>query len=173
MPGKGYATIGLKPGTYTRLQSITDAFYPGMFLPSTLIMLMNEVKLGRYSIESHRMKIDTAGRYYTMTIRADVKDWLREKYDLHGKEYEARYKTKCFSNFVSYFLVNLFESKLNSQNNVIRLKESDFEWLQREYAVYKKDAKDRREVQTFEKFADSHINKIFEKIRTAKEILTI
>ena len=44
MPGKGYSTIGLKPDVLSRLESLTETFYPGMFLPSTMIILMNEVR---------------------------------------------------------------------------------------------------------------------------------
>ena len=172
MPGKGYATIGLKPSIYARLQRLTDVFYPGMFLPSTLIILMNEVNLGYYSVVSHKMAIDTSGRYYTLTIRADIKNWLKNNYDLLKEEYERRYRAKRFSNFISYFLTNLFESKFDSQNNVIRLKESDFEWLQTEYRKRKETARDTREVTTFEQFADSYINEILQKLKTAREILT-
>ena len=46
MPGKGYSTVGMKPVITSRLQEATDKSYPGMFLPSTLIIIMNEVKKG-------------------------------------------------------------------------------------------------------------------------------
>ncbi len=46
MPGKGYSTVGMKPAITNRLQEATDLNYPGMFLPSTLIIMMNEVKRG-------------------------------------------------------------------------------------------------------------------------------
>lgn len=173
MPGKGYATIGLKPNISSRLKSLTNKFYPGMFLPSTLIILMNEVKLGFYSVTSHKMVIDLSGRYNTLTIRSDVKEWLEQNYHELSTEYERRYHLKCFANFVSYFLANLFESKFDSQKNVIRLKESDFEWLQKEYHRRRKNAKNDSEIATFERFADSYINELLHKVRTAKDILTI
>ena len=44
MPGKGYSTIGVKPLVMEKLQQVTDNNYLGMFLPSTLIIMMNEVK---------------------------------------------------------------------------------------------------------------------------------
>jgi len=43
MPGKGYSTIGVKPAVMERVQYSTDRNYLGMFLPSTLIIMMNEV----------------------------------------------------------------------------------------------------------------------------------
>ena len=46
MPGKGYSTVGLKPVILNRLQEVTEKNYPGMFLPSTLIIMMNEIKRG-------------------------------------------------------------------------------------------------------------------------------
>ena len=46
MPGKGYSTFGMKPVVTARLQEATDKSYPGMFLPSTLIIIMNEIKRG-------------------------------------------------------------------------------------------------------------------------------
>jgi len=52
MPGKGYATIGLKPSIVTKLQDMTDKYYPGMFLPSTLIIMMNEIDRGFYSVDT-------------------------------------------------------------------------------------------------------------------------
>ncbi|PIW33178.1 MAG: hypothetical protein COW27_01580, partial [Nitrosopumilales archaeon CG15_BIG_FIL_POST_REV_8_21_14_020_37_12] len=138
MPGKGYSTIGLKPTISSRLHKITDCFYPGMFLPSTLIILMNEVQCGYYSIDMHKLSLDLSGRYNTITIRSDVKEWLMSNFENSGEEYKKKYNIKCFANFVSYFLANLFESKFNSQNHVIRLKESDFGWLQKEYMLHQK-----------------------------------
>lgn len=172
MPGKGYSTIGLKPSILSRLESLTDVFYPGMFLPSTLIILMNEVKLGRYSIKSHKILVDLTGRYNTITIRSDVKNWLKDNYHNFAEEYEKKYKIKCFAHFTGYFLANLFESKFESQKNVIMLKESDFEWLQMEYRNYCKTVK-RTESISFERFADTRIKELFQKIKTAKEILTV
>ena len=53
MPTKGYATVGLKPAILMKLQNQTDEYYPGMFLPSALIIIMNEIKRGFYSAEMH------------------------------------------------------------------------------------------------------------------------
>ena len=69
MPGKGYSTIGVKPAVMERLQQITDKNYLGMFLPSTLIIMMNEVKAGRYTIHAHKLSLDMTGRYNTITNR--------------------------------------------------------------------------------------------------------
>ena len=111
MPGKGYSTVGMKPVITNRLQEATDKSYPGMFLPSTLIIIMNEIKKGYYSVDTHNIKLDLSGRYNTITIRSDVKDWLEENHEKFGKEYEEKYGVKCFTKFVSYFIVNMLESK--------------------------------------------------------------
>ena len=86
MPGKGYATVGMKPAVTTRLQEVTDKNYPGMFLPSTLIIMMNEVKRGYYTVEPHDIKLDLAGHYNTITIRSDVQEWLEENREQFGEE---------------------------------------------------------------------------------------
>ena len=62
MPGKGYSTIGVKPAVMEKLQQITDKNFLGMFLPSTLIIMMNEVKAGRYTIHAHKLRLDLTGR---------------------------------------------------------------------------------------------------------------
>ena len=173
MPSKGYSTIGLKPSVLSLLESLTNTFYPGMFLPSTLIILMNEVKMERYSIESHKIVVDLSGRYNTLTIRSDVKSWMEENYKQLSEEYEKKYHIKCFAHFAGYFLTNLFESKFASQRNVIKLKESDFEWLQKAFQKNCKSAKNRNECISFERFADSYVNELLQKIKTAKEILTV
>jgi len=173
MPGKGYSTIGLKPDLLARLHSITNTYYPGMFLPSTLIIIMNEVKRGYYSVNFHNIKLDLSGRYNSITIRLDVDDWLKENYKELKEKYEQKYHVKCFTTFTSYFLANLFESKLDAQNHVIRLKESDFEWLQDEYVKFKVDSKLKYSIPTFEKFADACLNELFNKIKAAQEILTL
>ena len=173
MPGKGYSTVGLKPTIISKLQEVTDKNYPGMFLPSTLIIMMNEVKRGYYSVESHNIRLDLSGHYNTITIRSDVQDWLNENYQKFSEDYEKKYGVKCFTKFASYFIVNLLESKFNSQNHSINLKESDFEWLQKEYQKQKNNFNHRDEVPSFERFADSYINNLFGKIKTAKEILTL
>lgn len=170
MPGKGYSTIGLKPSTFALLKQLTERFYPGMFIPSTLIIVMNEVKLGYYSIAARPIKVDLSGRYNTLTVRSDVKKWLQEHHERLADEYAQRYNVKHFAHFVSYFLANLFESKFDSEKNVIRLKESDFKWIRTEYAKHK-EAFGAQAV-PFERFADSYINELFYKIKTAKEILS-
>ena len=170
MPGKGYSTFGMKPAITSRLQEATDKSYPGMFLPSTLIIIMNEIKRGYYSVESHKIKLDLSGRYNTITIRSDVKEWLAENHEKLGKEYEERYNVKCFTKFVSYFIVNMLESKSDAQNHAISLKESDFNWLQQEY---KKQKKNLKGIPNFEQFADIYINDLLEKIKAAKKILTL
>jgi hypothetical protein len=173
VPGKGYSTIGLKPDLLTRLRHITDMYYPGMFLPSTLIIMMNEIKHGYYNVNLHNIKLDLSGRYSSITIRLDVDAWLKESYDELKEKYEEKYRVKCFTKFISYFLANLFESKLDAQNHVIRLKESDFEWLQEEYIKFKSSSKTKYETLTFEKFADVSLNELFKKIKLAMEILTL
>jgi len=173
VPGKGYSTIGLKPSIIKKLQDVTDKNYPGMFLPSTLIIMMNEVTRGYYSVESHNIRLDLSGHYNTITIRLDVQQWLSENYENLGVEYAKKYRVTCFTKFVSYFLINLLESKFNSQNHSINLKESDFLWLQEEYEKQKNDPKNFQDTTSFERFADTYINSLFRKIKTAKELLTI
>ena len=170
MPGKGYSTFGMKPVITTRLQEATDKSYPGMFLPSTLIIIMNEIKREYYSVESHKIRLDLSGSYNTITIRSDVKEWLVENHEKLGKEYEEKYNVKCFTKFVSYFIVNMIESKNDAQNHSISLKESDFNWLQEEY---KKQKKNLQGISSFERFADIYINDLLGKIKAAKEILTL
>lgn len=172
MPGKGYSTIGLKPELLARLHHITNTYYPGMFLPSTLIIMMNEIKRGYYSVNLHNIKLDLSGRYSSITIRLDVDNWLKESYNELKEKYEQKYRVKCFTKFISYFLVNLFESKLDAQNHVIRLKESDFDWLHEEYMKLK-SSKSKYDTLTFEAFADISLNEMFNKIKTAREILTL
>jgi hypothetical protein len=122
VPTKGYSTIGLKPAILTILQRETDEYYPGMFLPSALIMLMNEVKRGYYSVGTFNRKPDFSGTYTSLTIRFDVKDWIFENYRQSKEEYERKYKVNCFSKFASIFMMNMFESKANSYNYSIRLR---------------------------------------------------
>ena len=170
MPGKGYSTFGMKPVITTRLQEATDKSYPGMFLPSTLIIVMNEIKSGYYSVESHKIKLDLSGRYKNITIRSDVKEWLVENHEKLGNEYEERYNVKCFTKFVSYFIINMLESKSDAQNHAISIKESDFNWLKQEY---KKQKKNPEGITSIERFADVYINDLLGKIKAAKEILTL
>jgi len=173
MPGKGYSTVGMKPVVISKLQEATDDNYPGMFLPSTLIIMMNEIKRGHYSVKSHSIVLDLSGRYNTITIRSDVQQWLDENYEQLGKEYEEKYRVKCFTKFVSYFIINMLESKNDVQNNLISLKESNFEWLQEEYRRQKNNLDSSHEIPSFELFVDLYINSLFRKINAAKEILTL
>jgi len=170
MPGKGYATVGMKPTVIARLQEVTDKNYPGMFLPSTLIIMMNEVKRGYYSVEPHDIKLDLTGHYNTITIRSDVQEWLEENQERLGEEYEERYRAKCFTKFVSYFIINLLESKYDANSHAIHLREEDFKCLQHEYLKQKNNFPENL---SFERFVDGYINGLFGKIKAAKEILTI
>ena len=99
MPSQGYATIGLKPAILAKLQKDTDEFYPGMFLPSALIIMMNEIKRGYYSVEMHNINADFTGVYTSLTIRSDVKYWLEENYENLKEEYDTKYKTNSYTQF--------------------------------------------------------------------------
>ncbi len=173
MPGKGYSTVGMKPVITKRLQETTDRCYPGMFLPSTLIIMMNEIKRGFYSVDSHNIRLDLSGRYNTITVRSDVKEWLVENSKNLGKEYEERYSVKYFTKFVSYFIINMLESKNDAQNHTINLKESDFEWLRAEYKKQKSILKGTHGIPSFDRFADIYINNLFSRVRTARELLSM
>jgi len=173
MPGAGYGTIGLKPDILVRLKKITDIHYPGMFLPSSLIILMNEIKRGYYAVEPHNIKIDLNGRYTSITIRSDVKAWLEDNYKILKDDYAEKYKIENFTQFLSYFLVNMFESKRDSQKYVIRLNESEFNWLQAEYKKRRKEYAQKYDVRTFERLADMYLKQLLEKIQEAKKILTV
>jgi tRNA(Met) C34 N-acetyltransferase TmcA len=172
MPSKGYATIGLKPAILTRLQKDTDEFYPGMFLPSALIIMMNEVKRGFYSVEMHNIKVDFSGRYTSLTIRSDVKTWLEENYERLKDDYDRKYKANSFTQFAGAFMLNMFESKAAAQDNVVRIKEADFRWLAEEYAKRKQEYKAKYGVQSFEQFADVFLKELLEKMNAAKKLLT-
>lgn len=198
MPGTGYSTLSLKPSILALLGDITDKFYPGMFYPSTLIILMNEVKQGRYTIKSYKHRIDFSGKYSTLTVRSDVKGWMDAHHEEHKEQYRNAYGTKSYSHFVSYFLANLFESKYESQNNVIRLRVSDFEWLRSEYELQKREkqqgaATDARTSigrdgathdggggnkdndiipPTFERFVDEYVNGTLQKMRRIREVFS-
>lgn len=173
MPSQGYATIGLKPAILTRLQKDTDEFYPGMFLPSALIIMMNEVKRGFYSMEMHNIKADFSGRYTSLTIRSDVKAWLEENYEKLKNDYDRKYKANSFTQFAGAFMLNMFESKAAAQDNVVRIKEADFRWLAEEYEKRKMEYRAKYGVQTFEKFADVFLKELFEKVNAAKKLLTM
>ena len=172
MPGKGYSTIGVKPSVMERLQQITDKNYPGMFLPSTLIIMMNEVKAGRYTIHVHKLRLDLTGRYNTITIRSDIKEWLKSNYEENKEKYLELYNVKCFTKFVSYFIVNMIESKNDLENNALKMNESDFKWLRDEYKKRRKTTAKYRTA-NFEQFVDGFVSEIIEKVRTAREVLTV
>jgi hypothetical protein len=173
MPSRGYSTIGLKPAVLSRLQKITDEYYPGMFLPSTLIIMMNEIKRGCYKVGIHNVKLDFSGHYTSLTIRSDVKIWLEDNYKKWGEEYGRKYSIKSFAQFVCVFLHNMFESKSATQNYVIRLKESNFHWLADEYEKRKQQYKENYGIYSFEQFADIFLKEILERINAAKKILTL
>ena len=133
MPSEGYATIGLKPAILTKLQMSTDEYYPGMFLPSALIIIMNEIKRGFYSVEMYPIKIDFSGEYTSLTIRADVKIWLNGNYERLKEDYLEKYHINNFTQFASLFMLNMFESKSKTNRYFVKLKESDYLWLEEEY----------------------------------------
>jgi tRNA(Met) C34 N-acetyltransferase TmcA len=172
VPSQGYSTIGLKPAILARLQKDTDEFYPGMFLPSALIIMMNEVKRGFYSVEMHNMRVDFSGRYTSLTIRSDVKAWLEANYEKLKEDYDQKYKANSFTHFAAIFMLNVFESKAAAQNNIVRLKEADFRWLVEEYGKRKQEYKAKYGVQTFEQFADVFLKELLEKVNAAKKILS-
>ena len=173
MPSQGYATIGLKPAILAKLQKDTDEFYPGMFLPSALIIMMNEIKRGYYSVEMHNINADFSGLYTSLTIRSDVKSWLEENYENLKEEYDTKYKTNSYTQFAGIFMLNIFESKAAAQDNVIRLKEADFRWLVEEYGKRKQDYKTKHGVYTFEQFADVFLKELLDRLNAAKKILAI
>jgi hypothetical protein len=171
VPSQGYATIGLKPAILSKLQKDTDEFYPGMFVPSALIIMMNEVKRGYYSVEMHNIKADFSGRYTSLTIRSDVKAWLEENYEKLKEDYDHKYRANSFTQFAGIFMLNMFESKASAQDNVVRLKEADFRWLVDEYEKRKQEYKAKHGVESFEQFADVFLKELLEKVNAAKKIL--
>jgi hypothetical protein len=173
LPSQGYATIGLKPAILAKLQKDTDEFYPGMFLPSALIIMMNEIKRGYYSVEMHNINADFSGVYTSLTIRSDVKYWLEENYENLKEEYDTKYKTNSYTQFAGIFMLNIFESKAAAQNNIIRLKEADFRWLVEEFGKRKQEYKAKHGVYTFEQFADVFLKQLLDKVNAAKKILTM
>lgn len=173
MPSQGYGTIGLKPAIISTLQKSTDEYYPGMFLPSALIIMMNEIKREYYEVGMHNIKIDFSGRYTSLTVRSDVKIWFEENYKILKEKYEKKYKANNFTKFASIFMLNIFESKAVSQNNIIKLKEADFNWLKSEYSQRKKEYEIKYGIRTFEQFADTFLKELLERINSAKKILSL
>ena len=143
-----------------------------MFLPSALIIMMNEVKRGFYSMEMHNIKADFSGRYTSLTIRYDVKLWLEENYERSKDDYDRKYKANSFTQFAGAYMLNMFESKAAAQDNVIRIKEADFRWLVEEYENRKLEYKAKYSVQSFEQFADVFLKELLEKVNAAKKLLT-
>lgn len=172
MPSQGYATIGLKPAILSRLERLTDESYPGMFIPSALIIMMNEVKRGYYSVGMHNIKEDFGGRYTSLTIRSDVKDWLEENHEKYKEDYNLKYRANSFTQFASYFVLNMFESKKESQNFTIKLKEADFRWLSEEYQKRKQDYRTKYSVFSFEQFVDIFLKQLLDRVNEAKKVLT-
>jgi len=172
MPGQGYSTIGLKPVILEKLHHITDEYFPGMFLPSTLIIMMNEIKRDYYNVNAHNLKLNLEGSYNSITIRSDVKEWLEENYNIFREEYEKKYRIKSFAQFLSYFLVNMFQSKAEAQNHIIKLKASDFKWLIEEYKKQQEIQKNKTDNQTFDQFADDFLRELLNRVNEAKKILT-
>ncbi len=173
MPSQGYATIGLKPAIISKLQNETDEYYPGMFLPSALIIIMNETKREHYTIGMHNIKIDFSGRYTSLTVRSDVKEWFGENYKILKEKYEKKYRANNFTKFASIFMLNMFESKAYSRNNIVNLKEADFAWLKSEYDQRKEEYEAKYGVKTFEHFADLFLKDLLERINSAKKMLTL
>lgn len=173
MPSQGYATIGLKPAILTKLQKITDEYYPGMFLPSALIIIMNEVKRGYYIVDTCTIKEDFGGRYTSLTIRSDVKMWLDENFAKYKEVYSQKYRANSFTQFASYFMLNMFESKAKSQSFIVKLKESDFRWLEEEYQKRKQEYRQKYSVLTFEQFTDVFLKQLLDRVSEAKRVLTL
>lgn len=160
MPNKGFHIISIKPITIEKLQKITDQMYPGMFIPSTLIMMMNEIKNKNYVIFPHRQNLDLPGRYISLTIRSDVYEWLKKNFEIFAGEYEKKYQIKRFTKFVNYFILNIVDSKVCSQSMFINLNESNFNLFQTEYKKQKKNLQKL----TFEEFVNIRIRDLFANI---------
>lgn len=173
MPSNGYSTIGLKPDMLTKLQKATDDYYPGMFIPSTLIIIMNEIKRGHYSVNMYNVMPDFTGRYTSVTIRSDVKSWLEDNYATLREEYAKKYGINSFTQFACVFMLNILQSKAKIQNYVLKLRESDFLWLIDIYNEKKQHYHHQNGTHTFEEFADVFLKEILEKVNAAKRILTI
>jgi hypothetical protein len=110
-----------------------------------------------------------------LTIRSDVKAWLEDNYKKLREEYEGKYKIRSFAQFACAFMLNMFESKSATQNYIIKLKESDFHWLEDEYEKRKQQYKENNNnsICSFEQFASIFLKEILERINAAKKILTL
>jgi hypothetical protein len=173
MPSDGYSTIGLKPAILLKLQEATDKYYPGMFIPSTLIIMMNEIKRGHYRVGMHGIRPDFSGRYTSLTIRSDVKSWLQENYTNLHEDYDRKYGTNSFTQFACVFIHNILESKAGIQSNILILREPNFLWLMDKYNEKKQQYRHKYGTQTFEQFTDVFLREILEKIEAAKRILSV
>jgi len=162
MPKKGFFSIAIKPLTVEKLQKLTDKTH-SMFIPTTLVMLMNEIEDGNYILYSHKLNLDLSGNHINITVRADVHGWLEKNFRESAKEYEKMYLVKrfTFTNFMNYFIANLLESKYDSQNQYINLDNSNFDWLQREYQKQKINLQDL----SFEDFTNIYIGDLFTRIK--------
>ena len=160
MPREGYTTIDIKPATSKKLQKMTELMQTA-FVPTTLIMLMNEIRNEKYDIRLYRFSSELPGNYTSLTIRVDVTDWLWEKFREFGKEYEKKYNVKHFTKFVNYFILNVIESKIDYENKSINLIDSNFNWLQKEYQKHEMNL-------TFENFANVYLNNLFSDIDKQK-----
>lgn len=161
MPKKGFFSISVKPVTIKKLQKLTDTIHT-MFVPTTLVMMMNEIKSGNYAIHSHKLSLDLSGSYVVITIRADVYEWLERNFETFAEEYEKKYHVKQFrfTKFVNYFILNILESKYDSQIQTIDLDDSNFNWLKKEYQNQKKNLQDI----SFEDFTNIYLGDLFSKI---------
>lgn len=164
MPNKGFHTISIKSITIKKLQKITDEMYSEMFLPSTLIMIMNEIKKKNYIMFTHRQNVDLPGRYVHITIRSDVYEWLKENFKIFAGEYEKKYQIKYFTKFVNYFILNMVDSKIHSQKMSINLNELNFNQLQTEYKKQKKNPQKL----TFDEFVNIYMRDLFTNIEKNK-----
>ena len=173
MPSDGYSTIGLKPAIMLKLQEATDKYYPGMFIPSTLIIMMNEIKRGYYCVGMHNIRPDFSGHYTSLTIRSDVKSWLQENYANLNEDYRRKYGTNSFTQFACVFMLNMLESKAGIQSHILKLRESDFLWLKEKYNEKKQHYQHKYGTQTFEQFTDVFLMEILDKIDAAKKILSV
>ena len=65
----------------------------------------------------------------------------------------------------------MIESKNDTQNNTLNLKETDFKFLHKEYQKQKKVLKNEMKL-NFEQFVDKYISELFSKMEMAKKVLS-
>jgi hypothetical protein len=70
-------------------------------------------------------------------------------------------------------MLNMFESKTKSQNYIVKLKESDFRWLEEEYQKRKQEYRQKYSVFTFDQFADVFLKELLARVNEAKHVLTL